>query len=378
VIGTIAPGSADLLRALLVRPLRRRPWRFMITVLGVATGVAAVIATVASSRAAVGAFTRGVDEVAGAARLEITQPGGIPVATLADLRPITDQAIVVPVVEDSVLLVELGDGVRLLGVDLLLDAQVRPVLEATLAPEALHEALIGRGVLISAELAAELGLRAGDTITLSAQGRLEQVKVVALIDAGRHGAVWERVVLADVALAQELVGRPDRIDRIELVPRPGVEPAALGQRARGLLAGRLDVSKPSHRRVLAEQMVASLRFNLVALSAISVLVGGVLVATTLATSVVQRRYTVSVLRSLGASRLQVALAVIVEATALGLLGGALGVVAGFGGARLALASVRSTVAVVLQGGEGFDQTLVSVADDLGLTLMVTDVRHFCH
>ena len=57
-------------------------------------------------------------------------------------------------------------------------------------------------------------------------------------------------------------------------------------------------------------MLASLRFNLVALSTISLLVGGVLVATTLATSVVQRRFVVSLLRSLGASRRRIAAVVL--------------------------------------------------------------------
>ena len=52
-----------ILRALLVRPLLRRPWRFLTTVIGVATGVAAVVSTIASSRAAIASFAEGVEEV---------------------------------------------------------------------------------------------------------------------------------------------------------------------------------------------------------------------------------------------------------------------------------------------------------------------------
>ena len=111
-----------ILRTLFVRPLRHRPWRGVITVLGVAAGVASVVSTVASSRAAIAAFTEGVVEVAGATRLEVTRAGGFREEVLGVLRPVTGDAVVVPVVEESVLLVELGDGVRLLGVDLLQDA----------------------------------------------------------------------------------------------------------------------------------------------------------------------------------------------------------------------------------------------------------------
>ena len=65
-------------RALFLRPLVRRPWRFLVTVIGVAVGVAAVVSTVAASRAAIASFAEGVEEVAGAARLEVTRPGGLP------------------------------------------------------------------------------------------------------------------------------------------------------------------------------------------------------------------------------------------------------------------------------------------------------------
>ena len=66
-----------ILRAFFVGPTLRGPWRFLVTVVGVAAGVAAVISTIAASRAAVASFAEGVDEVAGAARLEITRPGGL-------------------------------------------------------------------------------------------------------------------------------------------------------------------------------------------------------------------------------------------------------------------------------------------------------------
>ena len=336
-------------RALFLRPLIRRPWRFLVTVIGVAVGVAAVVSTVAASRAAIASFAEGVDEVAGAARLEVTRPGGLPEELLGALQPLAGNALIVPVVEENVLLLELEDGVRLLGVDLLLDAQVRPVLDHGGEFPDLETTLLGFGALISKPLAARLGASPGDQLTISADGRPRSIEVAALFDADGLSAVWERVVVMDVAAAQELLGRVGRLDRIELVPRAGSDLDRLRAGAASLLPADVAVAEPSQRRRFAEQMLASLRFNLLALSAISLLVGGVLVATTLATSVVQRRYVVSLLRSLGASRRQVAAAVLLEALAIGGLGGILGVAAGFGGARLALASVRFTVASVVRG-----------------------------
>ena len=338
-----------ILRALFLRPILRRPWRVVVTVIGVAAGVAAVVSTVAASRAAIASFSEGVEEVAGAARLEVTQPGGLPEQVFGALRPLAGNALIVPVVEESVLLVELEDGVRLLGIDVLIDAQVRPVFGADDRPPDLETTLLGSGALISRPLAARLGVAQGDQLTVSADGRPRSVEIVALFEAEDLSAVWERVVVMDVAAAQELLGLIGRLDRIELVPRKGVDIDRLRERALRLVPAGATVEEPSQRRRFADQMLASLRFNLVALSAISLLVGGVLVATTLATSVVQRRYVVALLRSLGASRRQVAAAILAEALAIGALGGVLGVAAGFGGARLALASVRFTVASVVRG-----------------------------
>jgi putative ABC transport system permease protein len=120
-------------------------------------------------------------------------------------------------------------------------------------------------------------------------------------------------------------------------------------------------------------MVAALRFNLIALSAISVLVGAVLVATTLATSVVQRRYTVALLRSLGASRRQIAGAVLLEAAAVGVAGGLLGTAGGLLGARAALVSVRYSVVALLRSSlaTGIELEPWLAAFGLGLALAVS-------
>jgi hypothetical protein len=111
-----------LLRTFFLRPVRRRPLRFLTTVLGVAAGIAAVVATISSSQAAVASLREGVTEIAGRARLEVTAPAGVPENLLGTLRPLAGDAVVVPVIEEIGLVPALGDAVRVLGVDPLLDA----------------------------------------------------------------------------------------------------------------------------------------------------------------------------------------------------------------------------------------------------------------
>jgi putative ABC transport system permease protein len=341
-----------LLRTFFLRPVARRPLRFVTTVLGVAAGIAAVVATISASQAAVASLREGVAEVAGRARLEVTAPAGVPEELLGRLRPLTGDALVVPVIEEIALVPALGDAVRVLGVDLLLDAQVRTLELSAEGGTPLAVAtrmLSGRGVLVPASLARRLALRVGDELAVSVRARREMLTVAGIFTPKRFASAWDRVLIVDIALAQELFGRLGRIDRIELVPRTGVSEAALAVSARTLVPREVRVEEPAARGAESSRMVRALQFNLAALSGVSLFVGAVLVATTLATSVVQRRTVLAIARSLGGSRGQLALAILAEALAIGFLGGAVGVAGGLFGARAALTSVRSTVAAAVRG-----------------------------
>jgi len=344
-----------LARALSLRPALAAPWRLAATVAGVAAGIAAVVATVAASRAAVASLREGVAEMAGRTAVEATAAGGLPESALAALLPLAPRAVIVPVIEDVALATRLGDAVRVLGVDPLVDAAGRRLELVGDAPraEVVERLLRGEGALVSERLAAALGVGEGGELELAVRGRPVSLRVLARFRAGRLAAAWDRVVVVDIALAQRLFGKLGRVDRVELVPRgeaagrAGSEvAAALGDAARRLLPAATEVRAPAERGEAGGRMVRALEFNLTALAGVSLFVGGALVATALATAVVQRRRLLALAVSLGAARGQISRVLLGEAVAVGALGGALGVAAGAIGARLAAASVRATVAVV--------------------------------
>ncbi len=343
---------ALVMRSLFLRPMLRRPGRFLVTVAGVAIGVASVVATVASNRAAVSSFREGVEEVAGRTRLEVTRPGGLDEGALGSLRGLASDAAIVPVIEELAIAPALGDAVRVLGVDLLADRSVRDLDLASRAPldaALLQRALRGEGALVPDALAREAGVAAGGSLRILVRSRPVDLPVIATLRPRAAASAWDRVVVVDVAWAQELFGRVGRLDRIELLPREGVDVEALAGEVRRRLPEGCEVAAPRERGERTGRMLAALEFNLTALSGISLLVGAVLVGTTLATSVVQRRSILALLRSLGTTRQQIAASILLEAAAIGLLGGLLGVAAGALGARAMLASVRSTMAAVVQG-----------------------------
>jgi len=346
-----------MIAGLWLRPLWQRPSRALGTIAGVALGVASVVSTALASRAAVASLTSDVAALAGEAQLEVTRPGGVPLADLELLRAFASEVWIAPVVEGAAL--SLGGGasesrelVRLFGVDLLLDQELRTLtLTGERDESAARDALLhGRGAALSRSGAERLGVGVGDTLALVVQSRRVELEVAALFEPAHFSSAWERLVLLDVALAQELLGRTATVDRLELRPRNegqlDLEEFA-ARLARALPAG-YRVAPASARRDEGERLIRSLAFNLTALAGVSVLVGMVLVATTLATSIVERRTLLALLRSLGASRGQLALAVALEAALIGLAGGALGVWAGRAVAQRLAVDVHGSMATIAE------------------------------
>ncbi len=341
-----------VLLALFWRPLLRTPVRLLITVLGVAAGVASVLATIAASHAAVHSLARSTKEIAGRTVLEITRPGRVPEGVLGELRSLSALATLLPVVEESVQIPIAQKVVRLLGVDLMVDFQAREFLADENAGASItEEALLSLqgGAFLPSPLAEELGVRQGDRFQVLAHAQLRELCVAAVFDPPRLAGAFEALIVVDIATSQELVGRPGFLDRIELVPRIGVSAEKLRETIDGILPASCVVTEPETRARQTTSMLRSLEFNLAALSGVSLLVSAVLVATTLATSIVQRRPQLSLLVSLGASSRTIAVAVLIESLAIGFAGGLLGIALGHLGARLSVESVRATVSTIVRG-----------------------------
>ncbi len=322
-----------ILQALFLRPLRRAPLRFLATLLGIAAGVAGFVATLASNRAALSSLREDTRAIAGAASLEIVSPALVPQETLALLRPLCADAVLVPVIEDLVLEPHSGAVLRLCGIDPLVDREARALALPPLAGEAGRRFLAGEGVWIAEPLARTLGVAPGARLALEAHGRLQELEVLGTLALDGAPEAFATAVLADLALAETITGRRGRLDRIELVPRAGVDAGALEERVRRVLPPSLELRSTGARAAELSALVHSLEFNLQALSGISLLVAAVLVATALATSVVQRRATLALLVSLGASRAQLCSALLAEALALGIVGGTLGALGGWASTR---------------------------------------------
>jgi putative ABC transport system permease protein len=220
--------------------------------------------------------------------------------------------------------------------------------------------------LLADTTAAELGLRAGDRFTVRAGGLARALELVGLLQpagGGTQGADSESdaltdLLVMDIAAAQELLGRPGRLDRIDLRLEPaagtggtpglggsaGPEAGPAGFTGRAGMTGPADPAWPARISALLPPgaqllpaplhgrdmfaMTRAFRVNLTALSLLALLCGAFLIYNTMTFSVVQRRPLLGTLRALGVTRGQVMALVMGEAAAVAAVGTGAGLLAG--------------------------------------------------
>jgi len=182
--------------------------------------------------------------------------------------------------------------------------------------------------ILGSEAAAVLGKRAGDTIRLG-ERPLQIVGVIA-----PTGSVDDRAMYADLPLVQSVLGRPGVVSLIDVSALCRGCPIGdiVSQIATALPHARV---VPIRQAVAArEQAVIQMTHFAYAVSIVVLMVGALVVMTTMMSSVTERTQEIGIVRAVGFRRSHVARLVLLEVLAVSLLGGALGWAAGMAAARL--------------------------------------------
>ncbi len=331
------------------RYMQRRLLQSVLFVLGVALGVAVVIAIDLANTSSSRAFMLSTQSITGRATHQIIGgPTGLPSDLYARLRLELGLQNAAPVIEDYLFAADLGGSpLRLLGVDPFAEPPFRSFLtnvslegQQSTSFEALNVFIAQPNTgLISAGTAARYGISPGDTITLQPPSGRVDVRIVGLIQTPDESSAQalDSLLLTDIATAQELVGAPDTITRIDLILPPGYDVS----RVEALLPSGAALTTPAQQNGALGQMTAAFELNLQALSLLALVVGVFLIYNTVSFSVVQRRAILGILRALGATREQIFALILGEALALGLVGTLLGL-------GLGMIAGRGTVGLVAQ------------------------------
>jgi putative ABC transport system permease protein len=316
---------------------------FLLTVLGVALGIASVLSIQIINRSALGAFRGSVQAVSGDADLSVVPlmpvlPESLYAAVLADRE--VRQAW--PILEVTAAV----DGrdkyyLDIIGTDLLALAST-PWAGTADNP---GDVLSRRGwAAVTPELAAELGIARGDTLGISSGSRRARLLIGALVDFRRVAPLASRkIVVMDIAQVQTLLAGRGELTQIDIMLTPGASAPDAARRLKARLGPAVDILTPKQREERAEGLMAAFKLNLSALSLISLVVGFFLVHNATQASLVRRRTEFGILRSMGATRSQVLTFILAEVGLLGLLGVAVGLPLGWLAARANLAMVSATI-----------------------------------
>lgn len=314
-----------------LRDATRRPWQTGLMILGVALGVAVVIAIDLANTSANRAFTLSTEAITGKTTHQIVGASslGVPVELYRQIRVEWGYRFSAPVVEAIGLAPELNNQpLRLLGVDAIAEAPFRTYFggQSALNVDLTDFYTQPNAVLIGPSLAENYQLTIADTFRYQINDRIETLKIAGILqptDEGQASAL-DNLILMDVGNAQKLLAQANQLSRIDLILTE-TEARALAER----LPNGVRLQPATAQAETVAQLTAAFQLNLTALSLLALVVGMFLIYNTIMFSVVQRRRVFGILRSLGVTEPQLFALILFEAALVAVMGGLLGVALGW-------------------------------------------------
>ncbi len=332
--------------------LRHRPFRSLLTMFGVAIGVAAWLAIRTANGEVYQSFEQSVDSVVGEPAVIVA--GGAEGFDEHLLIPLQRH----PAVKSAHPLVRLQVGIlsgaqagrrlEVLGLDVLEQADGlfggSSDDSSRFEDKEWEEIFLPQTVFLDRELARELGVRKRESLMIEANGKPVEVVVRGMLKPSSFPqSRWGRYLVMDIAAAQWIFGQVGRVQEIHLVPHPGITQEQLRREISSLLPPSIFARASAHRNGQVEGMLKAFQMNLTMLSGIGLMVGFFLVYNTLGFSVAQHRKEIGILRSLGVERGGIIRLFLLEAGLLGGVGGLLGSVLGVWMARFLMTLIGESV-----------------------------------
>ena len=352
--------TVALLRLLAWRRLKEEPFRLLLTLLGVALGVAVFIAIKLANTTSTQAFENSLTAISGKTHLEVSGGGlGVDEDLILRLTAMAEVKRAAPVIQQHVWVRRVdGSGARwrrgapsqgraalVLGLDLLGDNDFRGyAFENKYSREEILSRIADpQGLFIARGVADALGVGVGDFVELEAVRRMRFRIRGVLRPEGMAKSMDGRLIIMDIGVAQEVFERFGRLDRIDLILEDEEAIASVREKIQNLLPPGAVVARPARRGGDVEKMLASFQLNLTVLSFIALLVGCFLIYNTMSASVLRRKREIATLRSLGMTSKAIIFLYGTEALCIGAAGSCLGVAMGVFMAQGALSFISQTI-----------------------------------
>ena len=328
-----------------LRYLFKHPWQFGLSILGIAMGVAIVVSIDIANYSSSKAFNLSLDAVAGKATHQIIgNSDGIPDSFYRSLRIDMGFRNIAPVIESYVSIPDSGRKVfKLLGVDIFAERPFRDYLSNTGSSiDGTFKDLFTKhnSIILSEENLKKLNRSIGDSLKVLINGKEKYLYISGFIKEDENNrSALENLFITDIASAQELTEKKDRIDYIDVIIKNEKEEKLLT----GLLPDGFILQKSGLRSNTAEQMLDAFNINLTSLSLLALIVGLFLIYNTMTFSVIQRKVLIGTLRSVGVTSGEIYGLILKEALIIGIIGTIAGFAAAYFISKFLLIIISQTI-----------------------------------
>ena len=337
--------SPSTLDRFAVRQMLRRPGRTLLTLLGIAFGVATIVAVTMTTQATRSAYRDMFTAVTGNASLEVVAEGmgGFDAALADRLDKVPGVKSALPVIQTTAALIGKAGPVPVLvlGIDPDRDETARAyVLQS-------GQRLEGNdGLLLEAGFARANGCELGKPARLWAPTGMIEFPVVGLLrPQGATTFNGGAVAFMPLTTAQRVFGLPHQVNSVQVVLEDGSTETAMEESLRSQLPPGLHVQTPSARGERAREALYAIEQTLQGISFVTLCAGAFVILNTFLMNLTERRRQLAILRALGATRRQVTALLLREALLLGLAG----TVFGIGGGYVLALGVVAIMAQMLGG-----------------------------
>jgi len=359
------------------RYLRGRGLRTLLTTLAVVLGVTIIFGLNGLLPAMLQVFTRSLLSTAGKIDVTVTSTFGDPFATTAvdKLSRVPGVAVLSPEIQRIVPLpartgIPAASQVaqlNVIGVDVPTAVKVRdfPVTSGR---------MLGAGatdeVVLSSDLAAQLGLKLGDQLALPSSVGTTKFTVVGLLSTATLPGGEQ--VFVTLPAAQALFAFGQKVNTIEGSFVPGVERTVVESAMGKALGANFQVGGISgNGTLLASMGIATFAFDMFGIFALAT--GGFIILNSFRTVVAERRRDIGMLRAIGAKRRTIIGMFLIESLFQGIMGTGIGILLGYGmaaGMISALDPFLEKIVHVTIPGPVFEASTWILAITLGIGVTV--------
>jgi putative ABC transport system permease protein len=315
------------------RYFRGHMWQSALMVIGILLGVAVVIGVDMANESASQAFDLSTTAITGRATHYLSAgSGGFDEQVYIQLRREGFEYPIAPVITGYVTSPQLDNlTFQILGVDPFAEAPFRNYLvsDRGVPTDEFTDFLTKpNSVLISVDQADRFGLGLGDQIQIEYAGNKQLTNVVGILQTedSLSRRALNGMLLMDIATAQEITDKLGTLDRVDLIlPEDDL---TLITTLQSQIPDFVTVQQVEAKNGVVKEMTQAFRVNLSALSLLAMVVALFLIYNSMTFSVMQRRPMFGVLRSLGVTRREIFVLVVLEALMIGALGAVLGTILG--------------------------------------------------